>query len=154
MGFKELDKTLLRDEGAEILISTLVTTEKSTNRKVAVVFEVTNTDPESPWVPQAAAIYAVGTGEQVPFVFWGWPASIAPGQTGRVALIADLSSFNIANDGDKIAFEIYRDGGANRATSYGMPSNYCVDSSLLSDLAGVNAKRRPPECTPIMQPSF
>lgn len=111
MGFKELDKTLLRDEGAEILISTLVATEKSTHRKVAVVFEVTNTDPENPWVPQAAAIYAVATGEQVPFVFWGWPASIAPGQTGRVALIADLSAFDIANDGDKIAFEIYRDGG-------------------------------------------
>lgn len=116
MGFKELDKTLVRDEGAEILISTLVATEKSTNRKAVVVFEVTNTDPERPWVPGAAAIYTVKTGEQVPFVFWGWPASIAPGQTGRVALVTDLSSFDLANNGDEIAFEIYRDGG--RAQGY------------------------------------
>ena len=154
MGFKELDKTLVRDEGAEILISTLVTTEKSTNRKAVVVFEVTNTAPERPWVPAAAAIYAVKTGEQVPFVFWGWPASIDPGQTGRVALVTDLSSFDLANNGDEIAFEIYRDGGAHRATSYGMPSIYCLNSCLFSDLAGVNAKRRALECTRIMQPSF
>ncbi|HZH13284.1 MAG TPA: DUF2381 family protein [Archangium sp.] len=45
-------------------------------------------------------------------------------------------------------------GGAHRATSYGMPSIYCLDSCLFSDLAGVNAKRRALECTRIMQPSF
>lgn len=109
-GFKELDKTLLRDEGAEILVSTLVTTEKSTNRKVAMVFQVTNKDPERPWVTDSGLVSALNTGEPLPFVIRGWPASIDPGQTGHVALVADLSSFDPIKDGDKIAFELFRDG--------------------------------------------
>ena len=110
-GFKELDKTLLRDEGAEILVSTLVATEKSTNRKVAMVFQVTNKDPDRPWVTDSGLVSALKTGEPLPFVIRGWPASIEPGQTGHVALVADLSSFDPVKDGDKIAFELFRDGG-------------------------------------------
>lgn len=110
-GFKELDKRLLREEGTEILVSTLVTREKLANRKVALVFQVTNTAPGTPWELQSAQASVLDTGESLPFVAQGWPARIEPGQTGRVALVADLSSFDPIKDGDKVVFELFRNGG-------------------------------------------
>jgi uncharacterized protein (TIGR02268 family) len=110
-GLKELDKRLLREEGTEILVSTLVATEKSTNRRVAMVFQVTNTNRERPWNMQAMQVSALDTGESLSFAAQAWPIIIDPGQAGRIALVADLSSFDPAKDGDKIVFEIFRDGG-------------------------------------------
>jgi uncharacterized protein (TIGR02268 family) len=110
-GFKELDKTLLREEGVEILVSALVTTEKAANRKVAMVFQVTNRHPEKPWVFQSARVSALATDESKPFAALGLPDQIAPGQTGRVVLVTDLSSFDPVKDGDKLVFEVFRDGG-------------------------------------------
>jgi uncharacterized protein (TIGR02268 family) len=110
-GLKELDKRLLREEGTEILVSTLVTTDKSANRKVAMVFQVTNTDSERPWETQSVQVSALDTGTSLPFVAQGWPGRIGPGQTGRVALVADFSSFDPIKEGDKVVFELFRDGG-------------------------------------------
>jgi uncharacterized protein (TIGR02268 family) len=109
--FKELHKQMLRDEGVEVLVSTLVPTEKLAKRKVAMVFQVTNRHPEKPWRVQTARVSALVTDESMPFAFYGWPDEIAPGQTGRIALVADLSSFDPVKDGDKLAFELFWNGG-------------------------------------------
>jgi uncharacterized protein (TIGR02268 family) len=108
---KELDNRLLRREGVEILISTLVPKEKTAKRKVAVVFEVTNKDPVRPWVLHSARVAAFATDETKPFTAHGGPDQIAPGQTGRIALVYDLASFDPVKDGDKIVFELFRDNG-------------------------------------------
>ncbi|MFY0563275.1 DUF2381 family protein [Archangium lansingense] len=110
-GFKELDKRFLREGGTEILVSTLVTTEKPAPRKVAMVFHVTNTDPKRPWGTQSAQVSALDTGDSLPFAAQAYPSRIGPGQSGRVALVADLSAFDPIRDGDKIVFELFRDGG-------------------------------------------
>jgi uncharacterized protein (TIGR02268 family) len=108
---KELDNRLLRGEGVEILVSTLVPIDKMAKRKVAVVFEVTNKNPEKPWVFHSARVAALATDETKPFSAHGGSDQLAPGQTGRIALVYDLASFDPVKDGDKIAFEILSGGG-------------------------------------------
>jgi hypothetical protein len=46
-----------------------------------------------------------------PFALRVFPESIAPGQTGRVVIVTDLSSFDPSKYGNTLAFEIFRDGG-------------------------------------------
>jgi uncharacterized protein (TIGR02268 family) len=112
---KELDNRVLRGEGVEILVSTLVPIDRMAKRKVAVVFEVTNKDPEKPWVLHSARIAALATDETKPFTAHGGPDQIAPGQTGRIALVYDLASFDPVKDGDKIVFELFRGNGERQS---------------------------------------
>ncbi|WP_224249986.1 DUF2381 family protein [Hyalangium gracile] len=36
---------------------------------------------------------------------------IAPGKTGRIAVVTDYGSFDASTDGGKLVLELFRDGG-------------------------------------------
>jgi hypothetical protein len=109
--FRVNEKNFLREEGVEIIVSLLLPKEKGSKRKVAVIFTVTNHHPEKPWELMEARLAALNSQAAYPFALRVFPESIAPGQTGRVVIVTDLSSFDPTKDGDELAFEIFRDGG-------------------------------------------
>lgn len=109
--FKELETMLLREEGVDILVSLLVTKEKMPKRKVAVVFTVTNKEPEKSWELMEARLSVQATQEAKAFALRAFPDSIAPGRTGRVVMVTDLSGFDPKKDGDTLVFELFRNGG-------------------------------------------
>nr|WP_232537826.1 DUF2381 family protein [Cystobacter fuscus] len=113
--FKELEKTLLHEDGAEILISLLMTKEKMPKRKVAMVFTVTNKDPERPWELMDARLSALATQEAKAFALREFPDSIAPGRTGRIVMVIDLSELDPKKDGDQLVFELFRNGGRQQS---------------------------------------
>jgi uncharacterized protein (TIGR02268 family) len=116
--FTEGEKWVLRGEGIEVEI--LVFIPKKTRRKVAktkagVVFKVTNKDPVRPWELQEARLSTLPGGQPKPFALRETSPSIAPGETGRIAIVTDLASFDPARDGDKLALELFRSGGLRQA---------------------------------------
>ena len=79
--------------------------------RVAVVFQITNLASEKPWRLQEARLMHAATLEKKPFALRTSTASIAPGETGRIAIIMDLPPLNSIKSGDTLVLEIFRDGG-------------------------------------------
>lgn len=77
----------------------------------AVVFEITNLAPERPWRLQEARLMNAVTLEKKPFALRMSAAAIAPGETGRIAVILDLPPLKSIKTGDMLVLEIFRDGG-------------------------------------------
>ena len=119
--FKEDHKWLLSDEGTEVEISVLVPKGKIAQHKTAVIFTVTNKDPVKPWKFQTARLSTWTTRESRPFALRMTPSAIAPGSTGRIAMVTDLASFDPDRDGDRLVLEIFRDGGLRQAYVELMP---------------------------------
>ena len=111
--FKPFDAVWLREEGMKIRVSVLTSRKKATRKKVAVVFKVKNTDSETPWTLMRARVEALTTEKERPFALRAFPESLSPGQTGRVAVVADLSSFDSKKEGDRLVFTLFRDEWRN-----------------------------------------
>lgn len=77
----------------------------------AVVFQITNTEPERPWKLQEVRLMNAVTLEKKPFALRMSDAAIAPGRTGRIAIIMDLPPADSIKTGDMLVLEIFRDGG-------------------------------------------
>jgi hypothetical protein len=120
---KEQDKWLLKEEGLEVEISILVPRRQVAKRKAAVVFTVTNKDRVKPWKLQEARLSMLNSGEPQPFALRSFPESIHPGDTGRVAIVTDLNSFDSNPDSDKLVLEIFRDGGRRQGYVVLAPQN-------------------------------
>ncbi|HEX5750075.1 MAG TPA: DUF2381 family protein [Archangium sp.] len=124
--FTEGEKWVLRRE--EIEVEILIFVPKKTRRKVAetkagVVFKVTNKDPSRPWALQEARLSTLTTQQSKPFALRETSPVIAPGETGRIAIVTDLATFDPARDGDKLALELFRDGGLRQAYVELIPAN-------------------------------
>ncbi|RKH43610.1 DUF2381 family protein [Corallococcus sicarius] len=119
--FKEAQKWLQIENEIEIAVSVLVPKGKVAQRKVAVVFTMKNKDPVRPWTLQAARLSTWTTRESRPFALRMTPSAIAPGSTGRIAMVTDLASFDSNRDGDRLVVEIFRDGGLRQAYVELMP---------------------------------
>nr|WP_281256682.1 DUF2381 family protein [Melittangium boletus] len=107
--FQPFDAVWLLEEGMKIRISVLTSRKKATRKKVAIVFKVKNTDSETPWTLMRARVEALMTEKERPFALRAFPESISPGETGRVAIVADLSSFDSKKEGDRLVFTLFRD---------------------------------------------
>jgi uncharacterized protein (TIGR02268 family) len=79
--------------------------------RTAVVFALTNLNRQRPWKLREARLSSLTSSEQRPFALRMHPASIAPGATGRIAIITDTASFGSKEGADSLVFEIFRDGG-------------------------------------------
>jgi uncharacterized protein (TIGR02268 family) len=112
--FRAVDATSLKEGGLEINIATFVS-KKQTMDKVAVVFTVKNTDRDRPWTRMQARFEAIKTQEERPVALRAVPESIEPGETSRVAVVADLSWFNLKKHGDRLAVTLFRDDGRGLA---------------------------------------
>ncbi|CAM3115661.1 DUF2381 family protein [Corallococcus sp. ZKHCc1 1396] len=113
--FKEDHKWLLSDEAVEVEIAVLVPRGKVARQKAAVVFTVTNKDPVNPWKLQTARLTTWTSREPRPFALRTTHPTIAPGATGRIAVVTDLASFDANRDGDRRVLEIFRDDGLRQA---------------------------------------
>ncbi|MFP2905661.1 DUF2381 family protein [Pyxidicoccus sp. 3LFB2] len=104
--FKQIQKWMHGDE----TIAGEVTVLDSPGR-AAVVFTLTNLSRKRPWKLREARLSSVATSEERPFALRMYPSSIAPGETGRIAIITDKASFASKEGADPLVFEIFRDGG-------------------------------------------
>nr|WP_255415238.1 DUF2381 family protein [Vitiosangium sp. GDMCC 1.1324] len=124
--FQEGDKWVLRNEGLEIEILVFIpkrTSKKAAKTKVGVVFNVLNKEPTRPWELQEARLSSPTTRAPRPFALRATPSSIAPGKTGRIAIITDLASFEPDRDGNKLVLELFRNGGQRQAYVELIPSH-------------------------------
>jgi uncharacterized protein (TIGR02268 family) len=123
--FTEGEKWVLHGDGLEVEIFIYVpkkARKKVARTKAGVVFTVTNKDPTRPWELQEAQLSMFTTREPKPFALRQTPSSIAPGKTGRIAIVTDLASINPARDGDNLVLELFRNGGRRDAWVELIPS--------------------------------
>lgn len=85
------------------------------NKKAAVVFHVTNRDPERSWGLGEARLTSVGLGEPRPFALRMDRADISPGSTGTLAIVADKSAFASGKGFVDLSLELIRHDGLAQA---------------------------------------
>lgn len=109
--FTEGDTWLLREGNIEVQVKLFVPRGKLAPMKAAVVFTVNNKDPKRPWQLQEARLSTFTSREPRPFALRSLPSSIAPGKTGRIAVITNFDALDAPLDGGKLVLELFRDGG-------------------------------------------
>jgi len=83
--------------------------------KVALVFQVTNLDPDQPWSLMEARLLTATTGETRPFALRKDRNEIAPGEAGRIAVVVDGAAFSSKEGPEKLVLELFRKDGLQQA---------------------------------------
>ncbi|MBZ4415251.1 DUF2381 family protein [Myxococcus sp. RHSTA-1-4] len=83
--------------------------------KAAVVFNVKNLAPEQPWSVKSARLLTVSSGRESAVAVRSTSSSIAPGESGVVAVVADRSAFIEDGKLASVFLEIYRHDGMRQA---------------------------------------
>lgn len=109
--FKERRTWRVRDEGVEAHVQTF-----DGNGRVAVLFELKNLDAERPWRLAHTRLSSLTTLESKPFALRMIPADLPPGNSGRIAIVTDESSFDTKKGPDKLVLELFRDDGLRQAS--------------------------------------
>jgi uncharacterized protein (TIGR02268 family) len=122
--FIEKDSWVLREEGVDVEVTLFVPKGKLALRKAAVVFQVKNKDSQKPWELQEARLSTFATRQPRPFALRAAPSSIAPGKTGRVAVVTDFDSFDSNTDGGKLVLELFRVGGRRQVCIQLIPQDH------------------------------
>ncbi|MGE6762011.1 DUF2381 family protein [Corallococcus interemptor] len=102
----------LKEEGADILVEVL---SSKTLPKVAVLFTLTNRDAKKPWRMMEARLSTVSGGSSRAFALRMQQEQIAPGATGRIAVVADDSAFQSPRGLEQLALELFRSDGLSQA---------------------------------------
>jgi len=79
--------------------------------KSALVFHVANKDPEKPWKLMEARLVSAITGKEWPFAMRMERAEIAPGSSGTIAVVADLSAFDFKKGTEKLVLQLFQSDG-------------------------------------------
>jgi uncharacterized protein (TIGR02268 family) len=79
--------------------------------KVAVVFDVKNLDPAMPWRMREARLATATTLESRPFALRAERSEIAPGASGRIAVVADMTAFSAKEGPERLVLELFREDG-------------------------------------------
>ncbi|WP_224370122.1 DUF2381 family protein [Hyalangium versicolor] len=79
--------------------------------KTALVFRVTNQDRDKLWKLMEARLVTASTGAEWPFALRTDNAEIAPGSTGTIAVVADLSAFDFKKGAEKLVLQLFRADG-------------------------------------------
>jgi uncharacterized protein (TIGR02268 family) len=104
--FREHQKWVLDDGDAEFEVR--IFTGKG---KAAVVFKVTNQDPEHSWKLQEARLYTAKSWAFRPFALRTDYEEVAPGTSGHIAIVADKSAFVGPKGAEQLLLELYRFDG-------------------------------------------
>jgi uncharacterized protein (DUF849 family) len=83
--------------------------------KMAVVFTVTNQDRSKPWKLREARMSTVTNMESRPFALRMERAEIAPGASGRIAVVADHEVFESKQGPEQLVLELFRSDGLQQA---------------------------------------
>lgn len=109
--FERGEKWFLREKGADIQVEVL---KSKTVSKAGVIFTVTN-HAKTSWGLMEARLSTVSGSKPRPFALRMQQDEIAPGATGRIAIIADSSVFQSAQGLEKLALELLRSDGLSQA---------------------------------------
>lgn len=99
-------KWVLKCDGAAIEVQSF-----NGRGKVAVVFNVANLDPTTPWRMREARLATATTLESRPFALRMERAEIAPGASGRIAVVADVTAFSTKEGPERLVLELFREDG-------------------------------------------
>ncbi|MBZ4419780.1 DUF2381 family protein [Myxococcus sp. RHSTA-1-4] len=108
--FIERQKWVLRDGEMEMVVRVY-----AGKAKAAVVFHITNPKSERPWSLMEARLSTASSGEARPFALRMDQDSIAPGASGRLAVVADRSAFKSGDGFDNLELELFRHDGLRHA---------------------------------------
>jgi uncharacterized protein (TIGR02268 family) len=100
----------LKGDGVALEVQTL-----SSKDKAAVVFRVTNLDPNKPWKLMEARLLNPFTGQSRPFALRMDRDTIDPGATGSIAVVADKSAFTSKDRTDHLVLQLFRSDGLQEA---------------------------------------
>ncbi|WP_224363521.1 DUF2381 family protein [Hyalangium versicolor] len=106
--FDQEQKWVLKGEGVEVTVRVLTS---KTVQKTAVLFAVVNQDPSELWKLGEARLSTLVGWEPRPFALREEKAEIAPGASGRIAIVADDSVFDSKQGPEKLALELFRSDG-------------------------------------------
>jgi hypothetical protein len=79
--------------------------------KTAVLFTVMNKDRAAPWKLSEARLSTASRLEPRPFALRQEIAEIAPGASGRIAVVADHSAFDSKRGLEQLVLELFRSDG-------------------------------------------
>jgi uncharacterized protein (TIGR02268 family) len=79
--------------------------------KIAVVFNITNLDPATPWRMMEARLMTATTLEPRPFALRMNRTEIDPGASGRIAVVADETAFSSKKGTEQLVLELFRNDG-------------------------------------------
>ncbi|QSQ23038.1 DUF2381 family protein [Pyxidicoccus parkwayensis] len=122
--FREHETWKLDEDGVVLEISILGPKAREPMQKAAVVFKVTNKSATEPWKLQEARLMTAETYKQPPFALRMTPSSIAPGATGRVAIVTDLETFTPDTNDPRLVLELFRADGLRQAYLAFTPPNW------------------------------
>jgi uncharacterized protein (TIGR02268 family) len=122
--FREHETWKLNEDGVVLEVSILGPKAREPMQKAAVVFKVMNKSSAEPWELQEARLMTAETFKQPPFALRMAPASIAPGATGRVAIVTDLASFGPDTNDPRLILELFRTDGRRQAQLAFTPPNW------------------------------
>lgn len=122
--FVESDKWLLREKDVEVEVRVFTSKRKVSPRKAAVVFQVKNQDAQKPWRLQEARLSTLTLREPRPFALRAQPSFIAPGMTGRIAIVTDFDVLEKDADSGKLVLELFRDGGHRQVCVVLVPQDH------------------------------
>lgn len=108
--FIEREKWVLKDGDLEMTVRVY-----AGKAKAAVVFHIMNPKTERPWSLMEARLSTASSGEARPFALRMDSDEIAPGSSGRLAVVADRSAFKAGNAFGNLALEIFRHDGFRHA---------------------------------------
>jgi uncharacterized protein (TIGR02268 family) len=106
--FKREQKWSLKCDGASVLVEVLTS---KTVPKAAVLFTVTNENLSEPWKLREARLLTVATLESREFALRTEKTEIAPGKSGRIAVVADHGVFESKHGPEQLVLELFRSDG-------------------------------------------
>jgi len=83
--------------------------------KAAVVFNIKNLSPEQPWSMKSARLLTLASGQERSVAVRSTRSSIAPGELGLIAFVADKSAFMEDGKLTSVLLEVYRQDGLRQA---------------------------------------
>jgi uncharacterized protein (TIGR02268 family) len=108
--FQRLSTWSLPCDGTHIEVRNFTSPEK-----MAVVFHVKNLDPNKPWRLREARLVHESTGSAWPFALRLDHVEIAPGSSGTIAVVADVSAFDFKRGAEKLVLQLFRSDGLMEA---------------------------------------
>ncbi|MCY1031295.1 DUF2381 family protein [Corallococcus sp. BB11-1] len=109
--FNQGQRWFLKEEGADVLVQVLTS---RTVPKVGVLFTVTN-HGKTAWSLKEVRLSSVAGSKPRPFALRMQHDEIAPGATGRIAIIANNSVFQSPQGLEQLALELFRSDGLSQA---------------------------------------
>jgi uncharacterized protein (TIGR02268 family) len=108
--FRRIDSWKLEGDGLTLEVHVYNSQEKR-----GVVFHVKNQDPETPWKFMEARLLRESTREAWPFALRMDQEQLAPGSSGTIAVVTDLSGFDFKQGAERLVLQLLRSDGLVQA---------------------------------------